>query len=92
LEKSQKLVVAEMTTCFQTVRITVCGSHYKVFRTGNIVYYRYSFRELRLYKPRRQERMHLEVLQGRDVVAKLLSGVGKVTAIAGIPQCLKNEH
>lgn len=46
LEKFQKLVLIEMTTCFQTVRITVCGSHYKISRTGNIIYYCYSFSHL----------------------------------------------
>lgn len=81
-----------MTTCFQTMRITVCGSHYKISRIGNIIYYRYSFSELHLYKPRRQDGMHLKVMQERDVIAKLLSSVGKVTAIAGVPQWLKKPN
>lgn len=89
MEKFQKLVVVEMTTCFQTVRITVCDSHYKIPRTGNIIYYQHSFSEQHLYKPRRQDGMCLKVTQDKDGITKMLSSIGKVIAITGVPQWLK---
>lgn len=92
LEKFQKLVVVEKTTCFQTVRITLCASHYKISRIGNIIHYCYSFSKLHLYKPRRRDGVHLKVMQDRNITAKLLSGVGKVVATAGASQRLKNPN
>lgn len=92
LEKFQKLVVVEMAICFQTVRIILCGSHYKVSRIGNIIYYCYSFSELHLYKPRRRDGTHQKVMQGRNITAKLFSSVGKVAATAGASQRLKNQN